>query len=177
MQIIIVGSMGAGKTTIGRSLATKLDMPFYDIDHEIVARCGVDIPTIFDIEGEEGFRSRETQTLEEICKLRDAVIATGGGAVTRPENNDIIKHADHVIYLDVTVNEQLRRTSKDRNRPLLQTENPRAILENLAKLRRPLYEAVATAAFKTDGMACSKVTRIILDTLDLQGTEQKHENG
>ncbi|NVK31183.1 MAG: shikimate kinase [Gammaproteobacteria bacterium] len=177
MQIIIVGSMGAGKTTIGRSLATKLDMPFYDIDHEIVARCGVDIPTIFDIEGEEGFRSRETQTLEEICQLSDAVIATGGGAVTRPENNTIIQHADHVIYLDVTVNEQLRRTGKDRNRPLLQAENPRAILESLAKVRRPLYESVATATFKTDGMACSKVTRIILDALNLRGTEQKHENG
>jgi len=143
-NIVLVGPMGAGKSTVGRGLATLLKRQFVDSDQEIEKRTGVDIPTIFEFEGEEGFRNRETEMLRELLARENIVLATGGGIVMRPENRELLKpHC--VLYLRVPVSEQFRRTRKSRRRPLLNaTDNPRKRLEELFALRDPLYQEVAT---------------------------------
>ncbi len=143
--------MGAGKTTVGRALAKSLQREFIDTDREIEERCGVTIPTIFEFEGEGGFRDRETSTLEFLLQQRGMIVATGGGAILREENRQILKANGFIVFLRVSVDEQLRRTSHDRNRPLLQTENPRQRLEELAKLRNPIYESLADMTVETNG--------------------------
>ena len=148
--IVLVGPMGAGKTTVGTLLAKKLRLPFKDSDAEIEARTGADIPWIFDVEGEQGFRDRETQVLKDLLAMPEGVIATGGGIVIREENRVLLKPVQ-VIYLRASLNEQLRRTANDRKRPLLQTENPRAVLERLMTIRDPLYRDIATQIIETDG--------------------------
>lgn len=135
--------MGAGKTTIGRSVARQLGRPFFDTDHEIESRCGVRITTIFELEGEEGFRRRETRILDELTQRSGIVLATGGGIVVRPENREILRSRGHVIYLDAALPELWRRVRRNRNRPLLQVENPRARLEALFCERDPLYREIA----------------------------------
>lgn len=148
--IVLVGPMGAGKTTVGTLLARKLCLPFKDSDAEIEARTGADIPWIFDVEGEQGFRDRETQVLKDLLAMPEGVIATGGGIVMREENRDLLKPAQ-VIYLRASLSEQLRRTANDRKRPLLQTGNPREVLERLMNIRDPLYREIATQTIETDG--------------------------
>ena len=147
--IIFIGMMGAGKTTIGKALAREIGRDFIDLDHEIVRRCGVAIPTIFDIEGEEGFRKRETATLKEVAKQHNVVLATGGGAVLMPENQEILRHSDHVIYLKASVDELFCFLSRDPNRPLLQTDNPRERLRELLDARAEIYERLATVTIET----------------------------
>ena len=143
-NIVLVGPMGAGKSTVGRGLATLLRRQFVDSDQEIEKRTGVDIPTIFEFEGEEGFRNRETEMLRELLARENIVLATGGGIVMRPENRELLKQ-HCVLYLRVPVSEQFRRTRKSRRRPLLNaTDNPRKRLEELFALRDPLYQEVAT---------------------------------
>ena len=134
-NVILVGPMGAGKSTIGRQLASILNFDFYDSDHEIEARTGADIPWIFDVEGEAGFRKREASMIDELTQLDGVVIATGGGAVTQEENRKNLSIRGIVIYLRTTVEQQLERTARDRNRPLLQTEEPRKVLTNRAKTK------------------------------------------
>ncbi|MDG0978341.1 MAG: shikimate kinase AroK [Halieaceae bacterium] len=148
--IVLVGPMGAGKTTVGTLLAKKLYLPFKDSDAEIEARTGADIPWIFDVEGEQGFRDRETQVLKDLLAMSAGVIATGGGIVMREENRVLLK-PKQVVYLRASLNEQLRRTANDRKRPLLQTENPREVLERLMTIRDPLYRDIATQTIETDG--------------------------
>jgi len=145
-----VGPMGAGKTTVGQLLSKKLRLPFKDTDAEIESRTGADIPWIFDVEGEAGFRDRETQVLKDLLSDAVGVIATGGGIVMRDENRALLKSVD-VIYLKASLDEQLRRTANDRKRPLLQTEDPRSVLQRLMTLRDPLYREVATRVIETDG--------------------------
>ncbi len=142
-NIILIGPMGAGKTTVGRRLAHLLNMRFHDSDIHIIERTGVDIPTIFDIEGEAGFRVRETHALEELTHLEGIVLATGGGAILREENREILKSRGWVIYLTVPLHLQLKRTQRDPNRPLLQTGNPRVRLQKINQERDPLYREVA----------------------------------
>ncbi|TVP83535.1 MAG: shikimate kinase [Thioalkalivibrio sp.] len=143
-NIVLVGPMGAGKSTVGRGLATLLKRQFVDSDHEIEKRTGVDIPTIFEFEGEEGFRRRETEMLRELLERENIVLATGGGIVMRPENRELLRQ-HCVLYLRVPVAEQHRRTRKSRRRPLLSgAEDPRKRLEELFRLRDPLYREVAT---------------------------------
>jgi len=143
-NIVLVGPMGAGKSTVGRGLATLLRRQFVDSDQEIEKRTGVDIPTIFEFEGEEGFRNRETEMLRELLARENIVLATGGGIVMRLENRELLKQ-HCVLYLRVPVSEQFRRTRKNRRRPLLNaTDNPRKRLEELFALRDPLYQEVAT---------------------------------
>jgi shikimate kinase len=149
-NIILIGPMGAGKSTIGRQLATSLHLPFRDSDREIEKRTGVDIPTIFEFEGEEGFRSRETAMLEELCGQEGIVLATGGGAVMRAHNRALLKDCGLVVYLRTSIQTQLRRTARDRNRPLLQTEDPRARLQELMRIRDPLYREIADLTVDTD---------------------------
>ncbi len=158
--------MGAGKTTIGRQLARCLKRPFWDSDKELVLRTGVDIPTIFDYEGEEGFRHRESVMLEELCSKSGMVLATGGGAVLREQNRLLFKKQGLVIYLRVSIDTQLRRTSRDRNRPLLQTPNPRATLEEIKKQRTPLYLEVADIVLNTDQLSIPVVINRIVNQLD-----------
>lgn len=142
-NIVLVGPMGAGKSTVGRGLASLLKRPFLDSDHEIEKRTGVDIPTIFEFEGEAGFRTRETEVLRDLLNLSGIVLATGGGIVMRPENRELLRQ-HCVLYLRTPVAEQYRRTRNSSHRPLLQTEDPRARLEELFLIRDPLYTEVAT---------------------------------
>ncbi len=149
-NLILIGPMGAGKSTIGRLLAAELSRDFYDSNHEIQARCGADIPWIFDVEGEVGFRDRETQMIDELTQLEGVVIATGGGAVLREENRCMLRERGTVIYLFTTVEQQLRRTAKDRNRPLLQRPDKEAVLREMFSVRDPLYRATADVTVRTD---------------------------
>ena len=149
VNIFLVGPMGAGKSTIGRQLARELKLKFVDTDREIEDRSGADIPWIFDMEGEAGFRKREANIVAELTELRDVVMATGGGAVETPENRQHLSARGTVIYLYATVDQQVERTSKDKNRPLLQNEDPRQVLEDLFDHRHPLYEEVADITVAT----------------------------
>jgi shikimate kinase len=144
ISIFLVGLMGSGKTTIGRQLAKRLGRPFLDSDHEIEARTGVRIPTIFEIEGEAGFRRREAQVIADLTQ-QDApiVLATGGGAVLDAENRRLLRENGWVVYLNVPPSSLWERTRHDRSRPLLQVENPLAKLEALYAARDPLYRESA----------------------------------
>ena len=149
-NIFLVGLMGAGKSTIGKRLAESMGKKFIDSDHEIERRTGVSIPTIFDIEGEEGFRTRETAVIDDLTQQRGIVLATGGGAILRPENRSFLSARGLVIYLNASVDQLHRRTRMDRNRPLLQTDDPRARLQSLFDERDVLYREVADLVTGTD---------------------------
>lgn len=164
-NIFLIGSMGAGKSTLGRLLASALKRPFYDSDKVIEERCGASIPWIFDLEGEEGFRLRETQVIDELTQEQGIVLSTGGGSVLKEENRQFLKERGIVIFLRTTVEQQLLRTSKDRSRPLLQTENPRARLEELKEIRDPLYLATAHLIVDTDQRPPRQVMQAIKQQL------------
>ncbi len=161
-SIFLVGPMGSGKSTVGRALARKIGYRFVDSDREIEARCGVDIPTIFDYEGESGFRERESRIINELTQLPGIVLATGGGAVLRPENRQHLMSRGHVILLQVDIKEQLRRVGFDANRPLLQTADPEARLRALMEEREPIYKSVADAEISTDSRRMYHVVSRIL---------------
>lgn len=164
-NIFLVGPMGAGKTTIGKQLAAAKDLDFYDSDHEIEARTGVTIPHIFDIEGEEGFRRREEDMIDELTQKQNIVLATGGGAVIREINRQRLKSRGTVIYLYADIEQLLERTSRDKNRPLLQTDNPRQKLEELMATRDPLYREVADLIINTEEQVVGSVVNHILQKL------------
>ncbi len=152
MKICLIGPMGSGKTTIGIRLAQKLGVKFEDSDRDIQHRTGVDIPYIFETEGEGGFRKREISSISELLNGDgDIVLATGGGAVIMLESRENIAQHSIAIYLKTSVEQQMLRTKKDKNRPLLQTEDPRRRLEELYEARSPLYEKLADIVVVTDG--------------------------
>lgn len=165
-SIFLTGPMGAGKSTIGRQLAKQLSMSFHDSDHEIEQRTGVDIPLIFELEGEAGFRKREAEVIDTLTRLPGIVLATGGGAILDPENRTRLASRGKVIYLHTSVEQQLSRTRHDRNRPLLQTPDPRTTLEELLAIRDPLYRDVADLVIETDGMHVRDVVRKITQLLN-----------
>lgn len=169
-NIFFVGLMGAGKTTIGRLLAKHLNKTFYDTDHEIEKRTGVNIPLIFELEGEAGFRKREVAIVEELCQMQNIVLATGGGAILMQENRENLKKNGTVIYLRANVHELWRRTRNDKNRPLLQTTNSREKLEKLFAERDPYYCDVATIVVDTGGQPVSTIVHHIEQLLS------KHKN-
>ena len=165
-NIFLVGPMGAGKSTIGRLLAAELQRDFLDSDHAIQARCGADIPWIFDIEGEAGFREREVAMIDELTGLSEIVLATGGGAVMNEANRRALRERGTVVYLYTTVEQQLRRTAKDRNRPLLRNKDPEAVLRGLFELRDPLYRATADLVVRTDRRGPRTVVNDILKRVE-----------
>ncbi|PQA34703.1 shikimate kinase AroK [Amnimonas aquatica] len=167
-NIFLVGPMGAGKTTIGRQLADLLRWEFVDSDHEIEARTGADIPWIFDIEGEAGFRLREEQVIDALTQRRHIVLATGGGAVTREQNRRHLHDRGTVIYLETPVERQLERTARDHNRPLLRTPDPRARLTELLSQRDPLYREVAHHIMPTERGSAREVAWHILQALGMR---------
>lgn len=160
-SIILIGMPGSGKSTIGKNLARLLHMPFVDLDHQIEERCGVKIPIIFEIEGEEGFRKRETSVLQEVMANGIIVLATGGGAVLSATNRALLSRSGQVVYLKASVEDLHRRTSKDRNRPLLVDADPKQRLTELLTERAALYESIADITIETGVSSISSVIQKI----------------
>jgi len=158
--------MGAGKSTIGRQLAQMLHLDFLDSDSEIERKTGADIAWVFDVEGEEGFRNREQEMLDELTRKHGIVLATGGGAVIRQENRTHLSARGIVVYLKTSVQKQLARTLKDKRRPLLQTDDPQSVLETLAENRNALYEEAADYIIETDEQSAKVVASQIIALLD-----------
>ncbi|MBS0570384.1 MAG: shikimate kinase AroK [Proteobacteria bacterium] len=142
-NLFFIGPMGAGKSTLGKRVAETLGLPFFDLDHEIQEQCGADIPLIFDVEGEAGFRRRESAMLAEFAGRDGIVLATGGGAILADENRGLLRGRGFVVFLETTVDEQLQRLARDRKRPLLAAPNRRERLQHLATQRDPLYREIA----------------------------------
>lgn len=149
-NVYLVGPMGAGKSTIGRVLAAELHLSFRDSDKVIEERTGADIPWIFDMEGEEGFRDRESAVLEELSKEKGTVIATGGGIILRLQNREVMKASGYVCYLTASIEQLVERTARDKKRPLLQVDNPRQKIIDLVGIRDPLYREAADFIINTD---------------------------
>ena len=170
-KLYLIGLMGAGKTTIGRQLARRLHLDFYDSDREVEARTGVSIPTVFEIEGEEGFRRREAQVISELAELPPCVIATGGGAVLRPENRAALKASGWVAYLDVPPAILWERTRLDRNRPLLRVEDPLLRLQELYVQRDPLYRETADLIIDGARLQAPAIVQLLLKEM---GERWKH---
>lgn len=165
-NIFLVGPMGAGKTTIGKQLANQLRLDFKDSDHEIVRRTGASIPLIFDIEGEEGFRRREHDVIDALTQEQELVLATGGGAVLNSENRRHLVSRGTVIYLFASLDQLYQRTCRDRNRPLLQTDDPKAKIRELIEHRDPLYREVADHVIYTDDRSIKSVVKEIILRLE-----------
>lgn len=161
--------MAVGKSTIGRMLAQQLGYSFYDTDNVIEERAGADVAWIFDVEGEEGFRDRETQVLDELSNLEGVVVATGGGSVLRSCNRKMLSSRGCVVHLDSPLERLLERTQKDRKRPLLQTGDPAGTLGRLQKEREPLYQEVADYHFVTDRQGPKQLVRAIVARLEEDG--------
>ena len=164
-NIVLVGLMGAGKTTVGRQLAQRLGKTFHDTDHEIERRTGVRVATIFEIEGEEGFRARESQAIEALIALEHVVLATGGGAVLRADNRARLRSGGYVIYLRAQPRDLWARTRHDKSRPLLQTGDPLRRLEELFALRDPLYREVADLVVDTGRQSVATLVGQLLKRL------------
>ena len=162
-NIVLVGLMGSGKTTVGRRLAHKLNKDFFDTDHEIIDKTGVTIDHIFDIEGEEGFRKRESKILKNLCQMSNIILATGGGIVILPKNRKILKNAGLVVYLFSSVDQLLRRTAKSKTRPLLEnsTDRKKTITE-LVEARDVYYREVASIVVNTTGKKLHEVIDMII---------------
>jgi shikimate kinase len=167
--------MGAGKSTIGRMLAKELGYRFLDSDRIIEERCGANIPWIFDVEGEDGFRQRETAMLDELSSEVNTVLATGGGAVMRPENHSLLKKDATVVYLKTSIEQQVERTRKDRNRPLLQNDDPEAVLRKLFSIRDPLYSDLADIIMYTDRKSPRLVVRQLVNRLSPKTPRHKRQ--
>lgn len=156
-SIFLIGMMGAGKTSVGRLLAKRFRKAFYDSDLVIENRTGVKVPVIFEIEGEAGFRARETAAIDELTALEDIVLATGGGAILSDRNRHSLRTRGTVVYLRATVRDLLNRTRYDRNRPLLQTADPRARLNELYEHRDPLYQETAHITIDTGSQSLNSL--------------------
>jgi len=164
-NLFLVGPMGAGKSAVGRQLARMLHLDFVDSDEEIESRTGVDIPFIFEKEGEAGFRKREATVIDDLSLQEGIVLATGGGAIMDPQNRNHLGARGFVIYLHTSVDQQLSRTRRGRDRPLLQNDDPRAVLEALMAIREPLYREIADMTVDTDSRKVRDVVNEVLDRL------------
>lgn len=168
VNLFLIGPMGAGKSTIGRQLAKDLKLEFYDADQEIEERSGANIAWIFDVEGEEGFRKREAQVIDELSQLQGIVLATGGGAILNAENRNRLAARGTVVYLQTTVEQQIRRTvsARDKRRPLLQNDIPEMTLKELMESRDPLYREIADVVVATDGRTVRAVAQEVIRLLE-----------
>jgi len=164
-NVYLIGPMGSGKTTIGQRVAKILDLEFFDCDHELEAQTGASVNLIFDVEGEQGFRERETRMLEQLTGRRGVLVATGGGAVLKKENRDLLRRNGLVVYLSTSVAQQLRRLNRDRSRPLLQTSDRKVKLARLAAQRNPLYEELADIEFPSQHRALDVTARALADLI------------
>lgn len=164
-NIILIGPMGAGKTTIGKQLAKQLNMEFIDSDREIEKHTGASINLIFEIEGESGFRERETRMLKQLSQRDNIVLATGGGAILAEENRKLLRRNGTVVYLHTSVDTQLQRTRNNRNRPLLNTDDRRGRLEELMKVREPIYRREADLIINADRRSAVRVAKEIIERL------------
>ena len=165
MKIFLVGPPGAGKSTIGRQLSRLFDVPFYDVDEVVEARAGADIPWIFDVEGEQGFRDRESAVIAELAGLSEGVIATGGGVILREGNRRQLSGAGAVVYLEASIKTLVNRTSRNNKRPLLAGPDPKAKLVELMSVREPLYQEVATLTIKSGGTSAKHLAGLIHEQL------------
>ncbi len=168
-RVFLVGPMGVGKTTIGKMLAKELKLKFIDCDQEIERRSGADIAWIFDVEGEQGFRDRETQVVDDLTTKDGMLVATGGGAVLREENRQYLKNRGIVVFLDTDIELLVKRTAKDKKRPLLQTGDPRAVLTRIKQEREPLYREVATLSVFVGDNNSRKAVGSILQQMKEKG--------
>ena len=166
INIYFVGPMGAGKTTIGRRVAELLGYEFLDLDHEIEEQTGASVSLVFEIEGEAGFRLRETKALRDLCDRTGILLATGGGVILREENRDVLSRTGFVVYLKTSVDQQIRRLRQDKQRPLLQTPNRRKKLKEMAELRNPLYEDVADITVETGGRSMHVAAKRIAASIE-----------
>jgi shikimate kinase len=166
-NIFLVGPMGAGKSTIGRHLADELHLEFFDSDQEIERKTGADIAWIFDLEGEDGFRDREANTINELTDKQGIVLATGGGSIVTPAVRNRLSARGIVVYLQTTIDKQVARTQRDKRRPLLQKDDPETVLRNLAEERNPLYEEVADYIVDTDEQSARSVANQIIQKIGL----------
>lgn len=164
-NLVLVGPMGAGKTSLGKRLAAPLGLRFADLDQQVEAIAGATVPVIFDVEGESGFRTREEQALAQLLLGRDALVSTGGGAVLSQANRALLRRRAFVVYLRVDVEAQLRRLARDHSRPLLKGGDRREVLESLAATRDPLYEGIADLAFDGNGASLATAGKRILAEL------------
>ena len=164
-NIFLIGPMGAGKSAVGRQLARMLHLSFVDSDEEIENRTGVDIPFIFEKEGETGFRKREAKAVDDLSRMDGIVLATGGGAIIDAQSRSHLGARGFVVYLKTSVDQQLQRTSRGRQRPLLDGEDPRKVLEDLMTDREPLYLEIADMTVDTDGRKVNAVANEILDAI------------
>ena len=166
-NIVLVGPMGSGKTTVGRRLARELNQDFFDTDHEIIDKTGVNIDHIFDIEGETGFRERESKILKNFCQMSNIILATGGGIVILQKNREILKNSGLVVYLCSSVDQLVRRTAKSKTRPLLEnsTDRRKTIIEIL-ETRDVYYREVASFVVDTTGKKLQEVINIIIREIE-----------
>lgn len=167
-NVFLVGPMGAGKSTIGRFLAERLGLKFYDTDREIERITGADLAWIFDLEGEAGFRSREQEVIAGLTAKKGVVVATGGGSIVRDVNRDHLSARGSVVYLSLSLAGQHERTEHNRNRPMLQTEDRLGTIKQLAEERTPLYESIADISYAMDTSSVQKAVGDILALLDSQ---------
>ena len=166
-NIILIGAMGAGKTTIGRQIAKILGFEFFDSDREIEEKTGASIPLIFELEGEEGFRKREQDVIADLCNKTHIVLATGGGAILKKQNQQVLKRSGTIVYLCADIDDLLERTSKEKNRTLLQTDDPRTKLKNILIERGPIYRELADIILTTNKMTVYAAVKELEDRLSI----------
>lgn len=180
-NVFLIGPMGSGKTSIGRQLAKLLKLEFYDCDHELENQTGASINLIFDVEGESGFRERETKMLDYLSAKSGILLSTGGGAVCSPENRQLLQSRGFVVYLKTSVGNQIKRLSQDKSRPLLQAEDRVQRLNDLAKVRNPLYNSTADMVYTTRNQSlqvtANELYSTIIQHLDPLKTSEPHAHG
>lgn len=170
--IVLVGMMGAGKSTVGKRLASRLQLQFVDSDHELEARCGASVATIFDLEGEAGFRKRESEVLADILQRDSIVLGTGGGAVLAQANRELIASQGTAVYLRAQLADLWHRTKRDKRRPLLQAPDPKLRLTQLLESRIAFYESVAHCTVDTGRQPVDLVVNLIINRLGLDAMDQ-----